>query len=701
MFLQHYGMREHPFGVTPNPRYLYLSPTHREALASLIYGVEAGRGFMGLIAQPGMGKTTLLFQLLELLGSSARTVFLFHTECDSREFLHYLLSDMGIDSQGEDLARMHDKLNQVLLAEAQSGRRFVLVVDEAQNLAEPVLETVRLLSNFETRSSKLMRIILAGQPQLAKKLALPGLAQLRQRMSLFARLEPFGLAETRAYVDHRLKVAGYEGPPLFTAEAMEMIAARGEGIPRNINNLCFNALSLGFALQKKKIDSTIVQEVLSDLDVNMLTGEAVPGTPDAQPAVQRTAARAPYRSTRLADRLRPALSVGTLVATVFVAACLLVFVGERAGFRKLVPRPQTVNTSGNTHPTPTPGSGVETNRASSVNAEAHTEVTSAPSPAQVSQGTMETVAPHPPQARIVLPKVETEPSSSLRPPHDAASGGVDSGNGSATMVGPGDLKTYRLAMQQSPGTTETAAHPAVPVRLPPVKPETPGGPTGQQPVVRQPPTAGPEPQQEVKSAADQRYSGASHTETDRSQAHLEAGRILPARNRVDEAVTEFRQGLRLQLDSAETHRALSAALFEKGDVDGAIAEYRDAIRLGPDDAGDHINIGLALYVKGDLDGAIAEYREAVRLNPNDPNNHFLLGNALAKKPDLDACIAELRETVRLRPDFAAAHDNLGSALEQRNDRRSALEQYRIAHSIEPNNLDYRFHYEHLSHELGR
>jgi tetratricopeptide (TPR) repeat protein len=184
--------------------------------------------------------------------------------------------------------------------------------------------------------------------------------------------------------------------------------------------------------------------------------------------------------------------------------------------------------------------------------------------------------------------------------------------------------------------------------------------------VRQPPTAGPEPQQEAKSAADQRYSGASHTETDRSQAHLEAGRILPARNRVDEAVTEFRQGLRLQLYSAETHRALSAALFEKGDVDGAIAEYRDALRLGPDDAGDHINIGLALYVKGDLDGAIAEYREAVRLNPNDPNNHFLLGNALAKKPDLDACIAELRETVRLRPDLprrtitSAQHSSRGT-----------------------------------------
>ena len=169
MFLRYYGMREQPFGVTPDPHCFYLSATHREALASLIYGIEAGRGFVAMIAQPGMGKTTLLFQFLELLGNSARSVFLFHTQCNSHEFFHYLLSDMGIDSQGQDLARMHDHLNQALLAEARAGRRFVLVIDEAQNLDESVLETVRLLSDFETPRSKLIHIILSGQPQLAKE----------------------------------------------------------------------------------------------------------------------------------------------------------------------------------------------------------------------------------------------------------------------------------------------------------------------------------------------------------------------------------------------------------------------------------------------------------------------------------------------------------------------------------------------------
>jgi KaiC/GvpD/RAD55 family RecA-like ATPase len=145
MFLQYYGMPEQPFGVTPSPHDLYLSATHREALASLFYGIKAGRGFMALIAKPGMGKTTLLFRLLERLESSARTVFLFHTQCDSREFFGHLLADLGIDPQQHSLARMHDQLHQVLLAEARAGRCFVLVIDEAQNLDDSVLETVRLL----------------------------------------------------------------------------------------------------------------------------------------------------------------------------------------------------------------------------------------------------------------------------------------------------------------------------------------------------------------------------------------------------------------------------------------------------------------------------------------------------------------------------------------------------------------------------
>ena len=276
MFLDFYNLKEQPFGVTPDSSYLYLSPTHREALASLVCGVNSGRGFMALIAKPGMGKTTLLFRLLELLKESAKTVFLFQSQCTPQDFLRSLLADLKLDDDGGDFVRMHAKLNEVLLHEFQLGRRFVVVIDEAQNLGGPVLEVVRMLSNFETSSDKLIQIILAGQPQLAEKLVSPGLIQLRQRISMVCRLKPFTPIETKLYIDHRLGVAGYDTKvPLFTDQARAMIAKHSEGIPRNINNLCFNALAVGGALEKKVIDHDIVAEVLGDLDLGSLLAGSV------------------------------------------------------------------------------------------------------------------------------------------------------------------------------------------------------------------------------------------------------------------------------------------------------------------------------------------------------------------------------------------------------------------------------------------
>jgi len=271
MFLEYYGLREQPFGVTPDPRFLYFGATHREALASLFYGIESGCGFLALIAPPGMGKTTLLFHLLEKLRRSAQTVFLFQTQCGSREMFRHLLNDLGIDSADQDLATMHESLNSVLLSNARKGRRVVLVIDEAQNLKESVLETVRLLSDFETPQAKLLQIVLSGQPQLADKLSHPSLTQLRQRISVISRLHPFTRVETMVYIEYRLCKAGYAGPPLFSYAAADLIAANSKGIPRTINNLCFNALTLGFAKRQKQIDATTVCEVMADLELEGLS----------------------------------------------------------------------------------------------------------------------------------------------------------------------------------------------------------------------------------------------------------------------------------------------------------------------------------------------------------------------------------------------------------------------------------------------
>ena len=273
-FLEHFGLSEQPFGVTPDPRFLYLGPKHKQAAAALNYGTESNRGFLTLIAPPGMGKTSLLFNYLEGLRSKARTVFLFQTDCDSRGLMAYILADMGLDGTGKDLPEMHSILNRVLMEEMRLGRRFVLVIDEAQNLTEKVLESVRLLSNFETPWMKLMQIVLAGQPQLAERLAKPSMAQLRQRVSFAIEIEPLTSEEVTAYVDHRLWVAGYKGSSPFTIGARTLLAERSEGTPRTINNMCFCAMSLAWATKQQIIDREMMRDVLADMESRSPLGRA-------------------------------------------------------------------------------------------------------------------------------------------------------------------------------------------------------------------------------------------------------------------------------------------------------------------------------------------------------------------------------------------------------------------------------------------
>jgi general secretion pathway protein A len=263
MLLRYFGFREDPFGATPDPRFLYPSPTHQEALASLLYGFYSGRGFTALIAQPGMGKTTLLFHFLDDIRNSARSIFLFDTQCEPRDLIRYILRDLGI-TPAQDCVEMHEQLNGVFVAEALAGRKVVLVIDEAQNLSDAALETVRLLTNFETPRAKLMQIVLAGQPQISNKLVDPSMLQLRQRISTICRIEPLSKKETFAYIDHRLKLAGYSGVPLLTEDALQLVAEASQGIPRTINNLCFNALSLCCALKRRQVDRSIVAEVIAD-----------------------------------------------------------------------------------------------------------------------------------------------------------------------------------------------------------------------------------------------------------------------------------------------------------------------------------------------------------------------------------------------------------------------------------------------------
>jgi hypothetical protein len=193
--------------------------------------------------------------------------------------MRFLLAEIGIESESQDFVKMHDQFNRCLVQEARAGKRFIVVIDEAQNLDATVLETVRLLSNFETPQAKLLQIILVGQPGLADKLASPALVQLRQRITSVSGLSPLTREETGRFMDHRLQVAGHRGGQLFSAEAQELIAQVSEGIPRQINNYCFHALSRACAMRKKTVDAAMVREVTNDLDIHRFVSEVGSSSP--------------------------------------------------------------------------------------------------------------------------------------------------------------------------------------------------------------------------------------------------------------------------------------------------------------------------------------------------------------------------------------------------------------------------------------
>ena len=316
MLSQYFGFHEEPFGITPDLRYLYPSQTHLEALAALEYGILNNRGFTAMIAPPGMGKTTLLFRLLKDIRETSRSIFVFDIspECEPRELLGYILRDMGI-TPGNSSSEMHQQFSEALTRETRAGRKLVIVIDEAQNLSDAVLERVRLLTNFETSTGKLVQMVLSGQPQLSDKLLQPSLLQLRQRISAFCRLEPLSAEETIGYIDYRLKQAGYEGNPLFTDGALKLIVDASQGTPRTINNLCFNALSLCRALNGKQVDADMVSEVIADLQ---LTPQSIQSVAAAATLSEKT-----LPDLEEGDQPRRLIQYWALAATAMLAICVL------------------------------------------------------------------------------------------------------------------------------------------------------------------------------------------------------------------------------------------------------------------------------------------------------------------------------------------------------------------------------------------
>ncbi len=252
--------------MTPDPHFIYLGENHREALAHLIYGVTQRKGFITITGEVGTGKTTLIRYLLSQLNGKdhTKTAFLFNPKLTVTGFFEYILNDLGVNAQEGTKGNYLHALNQTLLNAYQSGEKVVLIVDEAQGLSPALLEEIRLLSNFETAKSKLLQIVLVGQPELDNTLKQDRFRQIRQRINMRYHLSPLSQKETKKYIEKRLQIAGAKDP-LFTESAIQEIYRISRGIPRLINILCDNALLNGYAQDRKIIDKKLAKEAAKDL----------------------------------------------------------------------------------------------------------------------------------------------------------------------------------------------------------------------------------------------------------------------------------------------------------------------------------------------------------------------------------------------------------------------------------------------------
>jgi len=287
MYREHYGLVHLPFEMTPDPAFLYLGTSHREGLATLVYGVKAGKGFVMLTGEVGTGKTTLLHALLSQLQGDTASAFIFNPRLEPLDFFRVLFDEYDIQEECRTKAEYLMRLNHFLIDRLAQNQKTLLIIDEAQQLSPVMLEEVRLLSNLETPTSKLLQIMLVGQPELNDMLSRPELRQLRQRIVLRHQLRPFDEGELDAYIDERMTLAGYTGKGVFKRGARREIFRVTGGVPRLVNIVCDGALLAGYASGEKSLGADVIREVANDLQLTGAAGEFEAAPNEAAPAERR------------------------------------------------------------------------------------------------------------------------------------------------------------------------------------------------------------------------------------------------------------------------------------------------------------------------------------------------------------------------------------------------------------------------------
>ncbi|MFZ0039025.1 MAG: AAA family ATPase [Candidatus Acidiferrales bacterium] len=279
MYQKFFGLRESPFNVNPDPRYLYMTKQTQEALAGLTYGIQNRKGFVLLTGEVGTGKTTLINQLLDWLRAQRMsTAFIFNSRLEVNQLFDFIMADFEIPCESREKSQVLLRLNHWLLERYRTGGTAVLIVDEAQNLSTDVLEEIRLLTNLETSTEKLLQIVLSGQPELEEKLKQPQLRQLRQRITLRCHTSPLTLDETFKYIAERLRIGGGNGEPIFSKEAVQAVHNYSRGIPRVVNSLCEHSLINAYVDGVRPVPAQLVEDVAREFQLDEIAPTAPVGS---------------------------------------------------------------------------------------------------------------------------------------------------------------------------------------------------------------------------------------------------------------------------------------------------------------------------------------------------------------------------------------------------------------------------------------